>query len=116
MTKIIYYTTNKENNPVDEFLNSLSERQQRKILRILSNIKTYGLNSAIPHIKKLAGTTLWEIRVLGNDNIRVLYASFLSESVILLHGFIKKTQQTPKREIETASNRLSEWLNRKIKS
>lgn len=116
MTKVVYYTTTTDDSPFDKFLNSLSERQQRKILRILASIKTYGLTTAIPHIKKFTSTSLWEIRILGQDNIRVLYAALVSDRILLLHGFVKKTQQTPKKEINIALNRLSEWINRKIRS
>lgn len=108
---IYYYTTFSGENPVKTFIESLLEKQQRKIARILSNIEEYGLIIAIPHVKKLSGTPLWEIRILGQDNIRVFYVTVLSDSILLLHGFIKKSQATPRKEIETALNRLSEWLS-----
>lgn len=108
---IYYYTSFSGENPVKEFIDSLSERQQRKLARVLSNIEEYGLITAIPHIRKLTGTNLWEIRILGQDNIRVVYATVLADSILLLHGFIKKSQVTPKQEIETALRRLHEWLS-----
>lgn len=111
MTRVIYYTAKSGDNPFDKFLDSLSEQQQRKILRILTTIKTYGLASVIPHIRKLTGTPLWEIRILGQDNMRVFYASLVQDSILILHGFSKKSQKTPAREIETALNRLKEWLD-----
>lgn len=116
MTKIIYYATITEENPPLNFLDSLSEKQQRKILRIIANIKKYGLTTAISHIKKLTGTPLWEIRILGQDSIRFLYVTVLSDSILILHGFFKKTQQTPKKEIDTALNRFKEWTDRKEKA
>lgn len=109
-TIIYYYTTLLGENPVRSFIGSLTEKQQRKIARILSNIEEYGLITAIPHIKKLTGTSLWEIRILGKDNIRVFYATVLADSILLLHGLIKKSQVTPKKEIETALDRLTDWL------
>lgn len=82
MTKVIYYTTSEGENPVYNFLNLLTKKQQRKLLRIIDHIKTYGLESVIPHLKKLTGTPLWEIRVLGRDNIRVLYASYFTKTML----------------------------------
>lgn len=111
MTKVIYYTTSTGDSPFDKFLDSISEQQQRKIIRILTNIETYGLTTGIPHIKKLTGTLLWEIRILGQDNIRVFYASLVGNSILVLHGFTKKSQKTPSREIETAVSRLKNWLD-----
>ena len=113
MTKIIYYTTINGENPVDDFLNSLNKKQQSKILRILINIETYGLITVIPHIKKLTGTLLWEIRILGHDNIRVLYISVAKRDVLLLHGFIKKTQKTTSKELNTALKRLNDYQERR---
>jgi phage-related protein len=105
MTNILYYTTTSGQNPIDKFLNSLSGKQQAKILRVFQSIKEYGLQSILPHVKKLSGTPLWEIRILGQDNLRVIYVVPLQDTVLILHGFIKKTQKTPKKEIETALNR-----------
>lgn len=69
----------------------------------------YGLSTALPHLKKLTGSPLWEIRILGQDNIRILYVTIHQDSILLLHGFIKKTQKTPNREINTALKRLHEY-------
>lgn len=112
-TVIYYYTTFSGDNPVKKFIESLPERQQRKIARILSNIAEYGLITAIPHIKKLSGIPLWEIRVLGQDNIRVFYATVHQNSILLLHGFVKKSQATPRKDIKLSLDRLGEWLNDK---
>lgn len=81
-------------------------------LTSVSRIKEYGLTAAIPHIKKLTGTPLWEIRILGQDNIRVLYASIQDDTVILLHGFIKKSRKAPTKDIETALTRYKDWTQR----
>lgn len=113
MTKVIYYTTITEESPFKDFLDSLTFKQQKKITRVINYIESYGLTFAIPHVKKLTGTPLWEIRVLGQDNIRVFYATLLSDSILLVRGFIKKTQQTPSKEINIALNHLSEWINRR---
>jgi len=55
VAKIIYYTTAEGENPVSYFFDSLTKRQQSKILRIIEVIENYGLMSVIPHIKKLSG-------------------------------------------------------------
>ncbi len=109
-TNVYYYTTLDGGNPTRIFIESLQEKQQRKVTRILTYIEKYGLVTAIPHIKKLISTPLWEIRVLGEDSIRIFYASVLTNSILLLHGFIKKSQKTPQKEINTALARYTEWL------
>ncbi len=113
MTKVIYYTTKKGESPAKDFIGSLSASEKNKIARVITYIEEYGLIVAIRHVKKLTGTPLWEIRILGQKNIRILYATFEKEAVLILHGFIKKSQKTPSRELKTAINRLREWLTRK---
>ncbi|MBU1031882.1 type II toxin-antitoxin system RelE/ParE family toxin [Patescibacteria group bacterium] len=114
--KVYYYISTSGENPFSDFLDQLSSQQQAKILRIFSNIKVYGLLSILPHIKKLSGTPLWEIRILGKDNIRILYVCPLKEMVIVLHGFVKKKQKTPAQEIGIALQRYKEWSSRVVKS
>jgi phage-related protein len=97
MTKIIYYTTVQGENPISNFLDSLSSKQQSSIL---------------PHVKKLVGTPFWEIRILGKDNLRIIYVSVQNDHVLLLHGFIKKTQKTSPRDIQTAILRYNDWVKR----
>jgi len=108
MTRIVYYITARGENPVKEFIESLENKQKAKIFRIFQYIEVYGLSSILPHVKKLSGGDLWEIRILGQDNIRVLYVSFGIQSILVLHGFVKKTQKTSSREIIIALKRLNQ--------
>jgi phage-related protein len=112
MTKVIYYITAEGENPTANFIASLSARQKNKVVRILTYVERYGLVTAIRHVKKLTGTPLWEIRILGQDNIRVFYATIEGDAIIVLHGFIKKSQKAPLKEIETAMGRLNNWIRR----
>lgn len=107
-TTVYYYISPNGKNPVREFILSLQKYQQAKIRRILQTISEYGLLAIIPHTKKLTGTPLWEIRILGSDNIRVLYIIRAKDSIFVLHGFIKKTQKTPEKEIILALKRFQE--------
>lgn len=107
--QIIYYKSESGENPVSDFLDTLDGRQQTKVLRILHNIKEYGLQSVIPHLRKLSGTPFWEIRILGQDNIRVIYIVPTELQLLVLHGFIKKKQKTPQKEIQIASDRYQDW-------
>ena len=106
--KVIYYISARGKNPVKEFLD-LHPKAKLKALRILSHIEEFGLSVAIPHIKKLSGTPLWEIRILGEVSVRILYAVLTDKQIVLLHAFIKKTNKTPRREIELSLSRLKEY-------
>lgn len=107
-TFINYYITRRGENPISKFINSLNHIQRAKIRRTFLVIRKYGLEAASPHIKKLKETPFWEVRALGKDNIRILCA--INQNILLiLHGFIKKSQKTPRKEIVTAVNRYQEW-------
>ena len=60
----------------------------------------------LPHIRPLEGK-LWEMRMTGRDGIaRAVYAAIQGRRLLVLHVFIKKTQTTPRKAIETALKRL----------
>lgn len=107
-TTVFYYITASGRKVVQEFIDSLEKAQQVKVLRIINTIESYGLLSVIPHLKKISGTHLWEIRILGKDNIRIFYVTLSRESILILHGFIKKKQKTDTREILIALAQLKE--------
>ena len=109
---VFYYLLPNGNNPVKEFLNSLPKPQKAKIFRIFQQIEQYGISSVVPHLKKLTGTPLWEIRILGKDNIRVIYVSLKENNILVIHGFIKKTQKTPERDLNLALKRYQDWIKR----
>ncbi|MBU3935294.1 type II toxin-antitoxin system RelE/ParE family toxin [Patescibacteria group bacterium] len=112
MAKVIYYTTSQGKNPVEIFLDSLEKKDKAKIIRILQYVEIYGSITTLPHVKKLSGTPFWEIRILGKINIRVLYVTLDKAHILLVHGFFKKKQKTPIKEIEIAINRMKNWQNR----
>jgi len=64
------------------------------------------LQAVIPHVKKLTGTPLWEIRILGENNARILFVTHIGKQIVLLHAFIKKSNKTPAKEIAIALKRL----------
>lgn len=107
--QVLYFIASNGQNPVSSFLDSLNRNQQAKLLRIIHNIEVYGLISVIPHLKKLSNTPFWEIRVLGKDNLRVIYVIPQGKYVLLLHGFNKKSQKTPQKEIIIALERYNLW-------
>ncbi len=102
--------------PVEKFIKSLDDKTRLKISRTLDLLEEFGLEGASPHVKKLTGTSLWELRILGSDNIRIFYITMTGKIFLLLHGFKKKKQKTPPKEIKLAEERLKEYQSRKIGS
>jgi len=110
--EIIYYETSQGNSPVFEFIQNLDVKIQNKIAEILELLQAFGTLIGSPHSKKVTGTPLWELRILGGDNIRIFYVAIVNRRFLLLHAFLKKKQKTDTREIKTAINRLDDYRSR----
>ncbi len=94
---------------VEAELNALPEDIRARFLRIVRLITSEGLPKIRePYVRHLEGP-LWETRMKGKDGIaRAVYVISTGERVVVVHVFVKKTQKTPRREIETASRRARE--------
>lgn len=110
MSAVCFYIDYRGRNPVGDFLDK-NKRIKIKATMIIKNINEFGLISAIPHLKKLSGLPLCEIRILGKESARILYVHKDGEKIVLLHAFKKKTNKTPMKEIKIAMGRLSELLS-----
>ena len=107
--KIEFYSTKVEDNIID-----WPKHLQAKFLRIVELIEKIGPHDiGMPHIKPLK-QGLFEIRVKSDEGIgRAMFCTISGKIVIILSGFIKKTQKTPDGEIEIARKRMKEVRNDK---
>lgn len=112
MYKVNFYTPIDRKSPVKEFLDSSSPKLRAKIVRQLKYVKEFGLSPAIPNLKKITGTFLWELRILGKDNIRIVCIPFSEKVIKVIHIFRKKTQKTSGKELNIAIKRSKEALDR----
>ena len=110
--KILLYRTAQGESPVKEFIDDLELKAQTKVYNTINLLRDFGIKVGSSHIKKLAGTELWELRILGEDSVRILYIAITGKSFLLLHGFKKKKDKTPPNEIKTALIRLAEHKSR----
>jgi phage-related protein len=88
---------------------TLSADMQARFIRLAERIAQAGLESlSEPHVKHLEGK-LWELRLAGRDGIaRALYVTAIGRRVVVVRAFVKKTQKTPRAEIELALRRAKE--------
>jgi len=113
MRKIEFYRLENGKSPVVDFLDSLTEKQVEKVFFVLDLIETIDI---VPRkfFKKLEATDgIWEVRVRYANDIFRLLGFFNDERLVILnHAFTKKTQKTPKREIEIAEKRKKEYFSK----
>lgn len=114
MRNIEFYKTIKGNCPVEDYLDTLSDKFVEKILWVIRLVKELQI---VPkkYFKKLVNTDgIFEIRIQSGNNIFRLLGFFYKDSVIILtNGFTKKRQKTPKNEITLAEDRKKDFLERK---
>jgi phage-related protein len=113
MIEIEFYRISEGKCPVEDYLDTLLDKQVAKVLWTLRAIRE--LDPVPSHyLKKLKGTDeLWEVRVIFGGNIfRILGFYHSDDKCVLVHGFTKKTEKTPQQEIATAEARKKEYENR----
>lgn len=78
------------------------------MLRLLELMQEHGANLGAPHTSPM-GDGLFEIRAKAKEGIgRALFCYMKGERVYILHAFVKKTQKTPKKELDLAIARMKE--------
>lgn len=86
---------------------ALPADMRARFLRVAELLEAFGpQHVGLPHVRPLEGK-LWEMRMKGRDGIaRAVYAAVQGRTLLVLHLFVKKTQQTPRAAIDTARKRL----------
>jgi len=102
---VVFYKTEAGNEPVREWLKSLPREDRRTIGE---DIKTaqYAWPLGMPLIRKME-RGLWEVRSSISQGIARVIFTIKDSMMILLHGFMKKSQKTPPNELDTARRRLN---------
>ncbi len=79
-----------------------------RYLRLTDLMLEFGANLGLPHTKPIE-SGLFELRVKSKEGIaRVFFCIKIGKKIIVLHSFIKKSQNTPKKEINIAKSRMKE--------
>lgn len=115
MHAIYFYMDKQGNQPVLDYMRELARRDSKdsriklnKLNDYIELLSQHGTRAGQPYIKHL-DAEIWELRPLRN---RILFVAWLDGSFVLLHPFVKKTQKTPRREIEKAKRELQDLKER----
>ncbi len=100
---VVFYRTESGKEPVREWLTGLS-RQDKRIIG--GDIKTvqYGWPLGMPVVRKME-PGLWELRCRLDRRIARILFTLQDRQLVLLHGFIKKSQKTPQADLQLARQR-----------
>ena len=115
MHRIIFYKDRQGNSQIIDYMRELkasgSKDSRIKLKKIREYVKALAINGkSLPenYVKHLDGE-IWELRPI---NDRVLFAGWHAGAFVLLHSFVKKSQKTPRREIEQAKRELADFKER----
>lgn len=112
-TDIKFYDLPDGTKPAKDFVLELSPKMRAKVLRVIDLLQSNGTDLRGPYSKHLTDG-IFELRAqVGSDISRVLYFFVVGRQAILTHGFVKKTQKTPRAEIDRAKKYRAEYISRK---
>ncbi len=110
--QVIFFEKENGDIPAEEFINTLDNKMAAKIYRLLTMISENGPELREPYSKHI-DDGIFELRAkVGSDISRVLYFFFIEQRVIITNGFVKKSQKTPKSEIDKAKKFRKEYIER----
>ena len=96
---------------VEQFILRLPIGLSAKYFHLTDLMTEFGANLGMPHTRSMF-TGLFELRVKGKEGIaRVFYCTKVGKRIIMLHGYVKKTQKTPSKELRKAKRRFMEVKN-----
>ncbi len=111
--EIVFYKFEDGTSPVKDFIRSLDVKMRAKTLKTIELLENNGTALREPYSKSL-GNGIFELRIKqGSDITRVLYFFYYGDKAVLTNGFTKKTNKTPKGQIEVCRRYKSdyEWRN-----
>ena len=113
--KIVAYEKENGEVPVEKFLEDVNPKMRAKIYGLLEILQEKGNRLREPYSKHLEDG-IFELRCkFGNDITRILYFFYYEGRIVMTNGFVKKTQKTPREEIQIAKDRRKDFIERVMK-
>jgi phage-related protein len=101
---VYFFQTDTGNEPVRQWLKELDALDRRTIGEDIKTVQI-GWPLGMPLVRKM-GKDLWEVRIHLSRRIARVIFTVADGDMVLLHGFIKKSQSTPQEDLDLARDRL----------
>lgn len=111
MWEIVYYKTNSGRIPVLDYIELQEALKIVKIRNAFRLLIEFGVEDSLLDTKKIKGNRYRGLYQLKIESSRIIYFIVRSNKFVLVHAFTKKTNKTPKQELETARKRMKDYLN-----
>ena len=99
-----FYKTESGNEPVREWLSSLRKEHKKAIGEDVKTVQ-FGWPLGMPLVEKIE-SNLWEIRTKLKDGIARIMFTMVDQEIVIVHGFIKKSNKIPEDDLELARKRM----------
>ena len=110
--QVEFYDTEDGRTPTQEFLDSLEPKMNAKMVGLMEILEEKGYSLREPYSAPLEDG-IFELRAVQGSNIsRALFFFYVEGRIVITHGFIKKTQKTPRVQIELAKKYRADFLRR----
>jgi phage-related protein len=109
--EVRFFKTETAREPVKDWLKSLSAAEKKAIGEDIKTVQ-FGWPLGMPLVSHIEGE-IWEVRIRLDTRIARVLFTMEGAVMLLLHGFIKKQQKTPKQELELARDRLRQLRRQK---
>ena len=110
--QVEFYDTEDGRTPTQEFLDSLEPKMNAKMVGLMEILEEKGYSLREPYSAPLEDG-IFELRAVQGSNIsRALFFFYVQGRIVITHGFIKKTQKTPRAQIELAKKYRADFLRR----
>jgi phage-related protein len=103
----VFFETANGSQPVRDFIRKCTREDRKEIGSDIFAVQK-GFPLGLPLVEKL-DADLWEIRSHIPDGICRIFFTIHKKTMVLLHGFVKKSQRIPAKEIKMAKERLAEF-------
>ena len=117
MYRILFYKDKKGRQPALDYIRDIAKKKDKdsrinlnKINDYIEALKQNGTRLGMPFVRHLEND-LWELRPLGN---RIFFVVWIDGIFVLLHGYEKKSNKTPERELKRARQEIKELKEREL--
>ncbi|KKQ98198.1 MAG: Toxin-antitoxin system, toxin component, RelE family [Candidatus Woesebacteria bacterium GW2011_GWB1_39_12] len=112
MKQIYFYKTTSGREVIAEFIDRLDEITKSRVRNGIRILEKHGLELLKNRsVKKITTRPdIFELRIVGKKQIRILFTIYDANTYLLIHIFVKKTQKTPIEDIKLAQKRAKEYI------
>ncbi|MBU4375477.1 type II toxin-antitoxin system RelE/ParE family toxin [Patescibacteria group bacterium] len=111
LENLLFYRKSNGKSPIFDYYKNLDKKIKIKIALYISLLIENNGKLGMPYSKHILDK-IWELRVDFDKNYyRIFYFIFTGKQIVFLHGFNKKTNKTPSKEIEKAKNNHDDFID-----